>query len=171
MSKLVMHPGVYPKADDLGDRLRGIDKLEVRATSGLDPAAGIEHSIHESSRWWVGTVNGQEEMVVGVAPMQGVSGWGRPWMLSTDRVFKTPGVSRDFLRRTPEFLSACSEGYDVLYNLICEHNYDSRRWLRFAGFLIRETPTHVFGGYRFLEFIYVTPGGHYDMDKILCAHP
>lgn len=166
MSKLVMHPGVFPDCDDLGERLRGIDKLECRATQGWSPSDAIRNSIDISSRYWVGTIDDREEMVVGVAPMKGMSGWACPWMLSTDRFLHSPGAAKDFLKRTPRFISKCSEGYDVLFNVISEHNYASRRWLRFAGFRIKAFPLLVFGGFRFLEFIRVTPSGHYDLDNL-----
>jgi hypothetical protein len=163
MPDLVMHYGATPDAADLGERLRGIDKLEGRATQGWSPRESIEKSIENSTKWWVGTVGNQEELVVGVAPLPGLAGWAAPWMLSTPRVFRGQPL-KTFLRRTPEFVAECSEGHDVLFNLISEHNYASRRWLRHAGFSIKLEPHHVFGGFRFLEFIRVTPGGHYDQD-------
>ena len=166
MSKLVMHEGTYPDAMDLGERLRGIDKLEVRATNNWAPGVAIEKSIERSSRWWTGTINGQEEMVVGVAPVDHCSGFGAPWMLTTDRFLHAPGVAKDFLRRTPKFVEMCEEGYDVLFNIISEHNHASKRWLRYAGFKIKTGTFHTFGGFRFLEFIKVAPGGHYDLDNL-----
>jgi hypothetical protein len=161
-----MNPGVYPDYDDLGARLRGIDKLEVAAVNQWSPEVAIRNSIRISSKWWVGTINGVEEMVVGVAPVQGMDRWGAPWMLSSDKFLHSPGAAKDFLKRSKHFVDECAEGYDVLFNLISEHNHASRRWLRFAGFSIKERPWHTFKGFRFLEFIRVTPGGHYDLDNL-----
>lgn len=163
MRQLIVHPGVYPDADSLGPRLRGIDKLEVSAMNKWTPEQAIRESIDISSKWWVGTIDGQEECVAGVAPIKGLSGWGAPWMLCTDKVFHG-APAKTFLRRSREFVTYASEGYDCLFNLISEHNYASRRWLRYAGFSIKEQQTHSFGGFRFLEFIYVVPGGAYDQD-------
>jgi hypothetical protein len=122
MGKLVMNPGVYPDYDDLGARLRGIDKLEVAAVNQWSPEVAIRNSIRISSKWWVGTINGVEEMVVGVAPVQGMDRWGAPWMLSSDKFLHSPSI--------------------------------------------KERPWHTFRGFRFLEFIRVTPGGHYDLDNL-----
>lgn len=163
MRQLVMNMGVYPDYEALGARLRGIDKLEVRATNGWTPEEALRNSIKISTRWWVGTVDGQEEMVVGVAPMPGMAGWGAPWLLSSDKIFHGPPL-KEFLRRTPEFMKRASDGFDVLFNMVSEHNYASRRWLRFAGFQIKTIDPHVFAGFRFLEFIYPVPGGSYDID-------
>lgn len=166
MSIVAMNQGVYPDYESLGDRLRGIDKLEASATQAWGPAEAIRNSIELSSKWWIGCINGQEEFAVGVAPMPGLSGWGAPWMLSTDKVFKIPKARREFLRRTHHFVDEAAKGYDCLFNLISEHNHDSKRWLRFAGFLIGDDrPVQVFRGFRFLEFIRATPGGAYDLDK------
>lgn len=169
MRELVMHRGVYPDYGKLGPRLRGIDKLECRATSGLDPVAALQQSVRLSSKWWIGTIDGQEEVAVGVCPMPECDGWGQPWLLSTDKVFHGPPL-KQFLRRTPEFLAEASEGFDALFNIVSEHNYASRRWLRYAGFKIKEQDPHVFRGYRFLEFIYVVPGGCYDIDYTGIEH-
>ncbi len=159
-----VHPGVYPDCASLGRRLRGIDKLECRATAGLDPVEALRHSIKISSRWWVGMVDGQEEFALGVAPIENCDGWGAPWMLSTDKLFRG-GHVKTFLSRTPEFMRKCSEGLDCLFNIVSEHNHASIRWLRYAGFSIRRDPAHVhtFKGIRFLEFIYLVPGGKYDI--------
>jgi len=161
MSKLVMHRNCYPDSDDLGPRLRGIDKFEVRVTNDWAPAAAIRESIAKSTLYWTGTIDDQEEMVVGVAPLDHCPGWAAPWMLTTDRFIYSPGACRDFLRRTPAFVEECAKGFDVLFNLISEHNYASRRWLRYADFKIKLNPPQIIKGYRFLEFIRVTPGGTY----------
>lgn len=155
------HFGVWPDCVALGSKLRAIDKLECRALGHPDPVEAVRSSIKSSDRWWVLTVDGVEEGVLGVTPMPDCAGWGAPWMLSSPAVFWDENA-RTFLRRTPEFMAKATEGYDVLFNLISEHNHKSKRWLRFAGFQIKDEPAHIFNGFRFNEFIYVKPGGHYD---------
>jgi len=160
---LIAHPRALPDADSLGERLRAIDKLEVLAASGLQPAEGIVASIKASRKWWVGTIDGKDECVWGVTPLPGMDRWAAPWMHCTPKVFRGLALST-FVRRSREFVDSLAEGTDVLVNIIAEDNHASRRWLRFAGFSIKEYPTHVIHGLTSLEFIRVTPGGHYDPD-------
>jgi len=160
MRELVMNPGVYPDYESLALRMRGIDKLETRLTNGWSPADAIRNSIQLSTKWWIGTIDGVEEMAVGVAAMPGVSGWGAPWLLSTDK-FMHGATSRDFLRRSRMFVDECADGYDMLFNIISANNHDSIRWLRFAGFEINKDVPHNFKGFPFYEFMRATPGGAY----------
>jgi hypothetical protein len=160
MAKLVMNEGVYPDFETLGSRLRGVDKLEARLTNKWAPADAIRNSIMLSTKWWIGTINGQEEMAVGVAPLPGSDGWAAPWLLSTDK-FMFGAASRDFLKRSRLFVDEAADGYDMLFNIVSANNHDSIRWLRFAGFDIKKEDPHVFGGFPFYEFSRATPGGAY----------
>ncbi len=161
MSDIIMNLGATPNYADLASRMRGIDKFECRATNGHDPEEALRWSISQSSKWWVGVIDGQEEFAVGVAPMRGCAGWGAPWMLSSDKPFRR-ATRFNFLRRTRDFVREASEGYDVLFNIVSEANTDSIAWLEFAGFLVKREDALVYGMDRFFEFIRVTPGGQYD---------
>lgn len=168
MSDLVMHRGVVPDYRALASKLRAIDKFEIKAVSGLDPEAGLRQSVESSSRWWVGTIDGVEEMAVGVTPIQNCDGWGAPWMLSSPKVFRGTPL-KTFVRRTPEFMELASSGYDVLFNIISDHNHASKRWLRYAGFRLKNETTWM-RNFAFKEFIYVVPGGNYDLDAMESAY-
>lgn len=163
MGSYTVTEGKHPKSyDALGSRLRAIDKLEIRAVSGSPPPDALRRALQTSSKWFLIEWDGEDQGLFGVAPTD-MSGVGSPWFLSTDKVFRVPEMRRAFILQSPEYLRELCAGYDLLFNVISEHNHPSKRWLKHIGFTIDDKAQHFFKGLCFQEFMYVVPGGKYDV--------
>lgn len=144
-----VHEGCHFDANDLGERLRPIDKLECRVVGGRSPAAALRSAMCHSSRWWCITIDDRVEGAFGVAPILEASGAGAPWFLSTHAVFQGEALKR-FVNESPKYLSQICQGYTFLFNYVSEHNHKSLRFLRRLGFSLGGT--HYFKHYPFVEF-------------------
>jgi hypothetical protein len=120
-------------AAELFANLRPSDLAECRAYGRSDIAAGIASSVNRSALCWTGLVDGEIAAIIGVAPINMLTGIGSPWMLGTP-VLDTH--SRVLVRRTPEYIAKMLNAFPHLVNFVHANNTTSVRWLRRLGFTL-----------------------------------
>ena len=116
-------------------RMREADRTEVWASSRSTPHNSLMISL-QNSRWaMTALVDGQPEVMWGVADLNILTGTGAPWLLGTDAV---EANYRLFLRHSLQWKEKLSEQYQVLMNFVHDENEVSKRWLKWLGFTLSE---------------------------------
>ena len=116
----------------LAKNLRQTDKDEVFASSGRTVTESLENAFTlENSDIYVGTYNGNPEIIFGICPMSKGSIVGFPWMLCTDQLKKSP---KEFMRRCKDWVDKWNNKYPVLTNMVYARNSLHIRWLKWCGF-------------------------------------
>lgn len=123
-------------ADALFSNLRASDLAECRAYGrGGATAAGVASNVNRSALCWSGFVDGDLAAILGVAPINMLTGIGSPWMLGTPVL---DAHQRILVRKTPEYIARMLKAFPHLVNFVHAHNTTSVRWLRRLGFSFSE---------------------------------
>ena len=133
MADVLIRPTEPGDAAELFANLRPSDLAECQAYGRGDIAAGIASSVNRSMLCWTGLVDGELAAIIGVAPINMLTGIGSPWMLGTP-VLDTH--SRVLVRRTPEYIAKMLNAFPHLVNFVHANNTTSVRWLRRLGFTL-----------------------------------
>ena len=115
--------------------LRPSDLAECQAYGQADIGAGIEASVRRSVLCWTALVDGEVAAILGVAPLNILTGMGSPWMLGTPLVDR---YQRVLVRKTPEYIARMLKAFPHLVNFVHARNTTSVRWLRRLGFTLHE---------------------------------
>ena len=113
--------------------LRPADLAECRAYGRPDIAAGIEASVRRSALCWTGLIDGELAAILGVAPLNMLTGMGSPWMLGTPVLDRHQRV---LVQQTPEYIARMLKAFPHLVNFVHAKNTTSVRWLRRLGFTL-----------------------------------
>lgn len=133
----------------IAGNLRPLDRLEIEATSDLDPTTALIASAMVSELAWVLLVGGEPVAVFGVAP-SGCEGSGMVWLMGTPAMDDTPTALARFTRRG---LRMMHRRFPCLWNYIDARNEPSMRWLLWSGFRLLEAhPEHGREGRLFFTF-------------------
>lgn len=117
----------------LVEHLRADDVAEIRASSGVEPEAGLRSSLLVSTvAWTLLSDQGDPVCIFGCAP-GGPPGVGSVWMLGTSEM---DTLKTTVARKTLPYLRRMHEPYPVLWNWIDGRNLRSLQWLRWAGFRV-----------------------------------
>lgn len=135
MADVLIRPTEPGDAAELFAHLRASDLAECRAYGRPDIAAGIASSVNRSALCWTGLVDGELAAIIGVAPINMLTGIGSPWMLGTPVL---DAHSRVLVRRTPEYIARMLKAFPHLVNFVHAKNTTSVRWLRRLGFSLSE---------------------------------
>jgi hypothetical protein len=133
VADVLIRPTEPGDAAELFANLRPSDLAECQAYGRGDIAAGIASSVNRSMLCWTGLVDGELAAIIGVAPINMLTGIGSPWMLGTP-VLDTH--SRVLVRRTPEYIAKMLNAFPHLVNFVHANNTTSVRWLRRLGFTL-----------------------------------
>ncbi|HEY7824468.1 MAG TPA: hypothetical protein VIG24_16625 [Acidimicrobiia bacterium] len=117
----------------IADRMRPADVAEVAAASGRSPHQSLEFSLAKSSLVWTGMIDGQPELMFGVADLNVLTQVGAPWLLGTDAVERE---YRLFLRQSRNWPEQLLQRYELLRNFVDDRNAVSKRWLEWLGFTL-----------------------------------
>lgn len=128
-------------------RMRDIDRVETEAC-GRTPKQALRMGIMGSTIALTAKVDGRAEAMMGLVPIDLLSGKGAPWFLGTDEVYRHgreligwgPGIIRQFVDSTPS-----------LANVVMQANTKAIRLLRCWGFTV-EDEVKMIGGQAFLDF-------------------
>lgn len=134
MADVLIRPTEPGDAAALIANLRASDLAECRAYGRSDIAAGIEASVNRSLLCWTGFVDGELAAILGVAPLNILTGLGSPWMLGTPVL---DAHQRVLVRETPEYIARMLKAFPHLVNFVHARNTTSVRWLRRLGFTLR----------------------------------
>lgn len=135
MAEIVIRPTQPGDAAQLFAHLRASDLAECQAYGQPDIAAGIESSVRRSILCWTGLVDGELAAIIGVTPVNVLTGIGSPWMLGTPLLDRHQRV---LVRRTPEYIDRMLKAFPHLVNFVHARNTTSVRWLKRLGFTLHE---------------------------------
>lgn len=135
MAEVEIRPTAPGDAELLIAQLRPADRAECLAYGRPDLAAGIRNSVHRSLLCWTGWVDGELAAILGVAPLNLLTGLGSPWMLGTPVLDRHQRV---LVRNTPEYIARMLEAFPHLVNVVHAKNTTSVRWLRRLGFTLHD---------------------------------
>ena len=135
MADVLIRPTEPGDVARLFANLRASDLAECRAYGRPDIAASIESSVNRSVLCWTGLVDGELAAIIGVAPINALTGIGSPWMLGTPVLDRH---QRILVRMTPEYISRMLKAFPHLVNYVHAKNTTSVRWLRRLGFTLHE---------------------------------
>lgn len=133
MPRIEIIPAAMDHVAKIAERMRPADVAEVLASSGKSPYEALMFSLTGSAQAWTAALDGQPEVMFGVADLNILTGLGAPWLLGTDAVERN---YRQFLRRSLSWREQLSERYDVLRNFVDDRNEVSKRWLAWMGFTL-----------------------------------
>lgn len=120
---------------EMAPHMRPADRAEITAQGVSDPVRALTMSVRSSLVSWTAVVDEGIACMFGVAPRSIASGEGIPWMLGTNLVRKH---ARAFLKAAPLFVNEMHRYFPVLANVVDSRNKEAVRWLRFAGFTLRD---------------------------------
>lgn len=135
--KTLFRPATYTDCIDLAPRLRQADKDEVWASNHWLPEECLINSFKVTPECWVGVVNGQVELIFGIAETT-MPGVGVPWFLGSDIL--SDNLSTEFLRRSKAVFEEIGQPYHYFYNVVWSKNTVHIRWLKWLGFEFAEEP-------------------------------
>ena len=135
MAEVLIRPTEPGDAALLIANLRASDRAECEAYGHPDIGAGIEASVRRSLLCWTGLVDGELAAILGVAPVNVLTGLGSPWMLGTPVLDRHQRV---LVRSTPEYIARMLKAFPHLVNFVHARNTTSVRWLRRLGFTLHE---------------------------------
>jgi hypothetical protein len=135
VADVLIRPTEPGDAAQLFANLRASDLAECQAYGRPGIAAGIASSVNRSALCWTGLVDGELAAIIGVAPVNMLTGIGSPWMLGTPVLDEH---SRILVRRTPEYIARMLKAFPHLVNFVHAKNTTSVRWLRRLGFTLHE---------------------------------
>lgn len=133
MPRIEIIPAAMDHVSPIAERMRPADVAEVLASSGKSPHEALMFSLTGSAQAWTAALDGQPEVMFGVADLNILTGLGAPWLLGTDAVERN---YRQFLRRSLSWREQLSERYSVLRNFVDDRNEVSKRWLSWMGFTL-----------------------------------
>ncbi len=119
------------------------------AYGNADIAASIAASVRRSVLCWTGLVDGELAAIIGVAPINMLSGIGSPWMLGTPVLDRH---SRVLVRLTPAYIARMQSAFPHLANFVHVDNRTSVRWLCRLGFTLHEAVPYGANGELFFPF-------------------
>ncbi len=112
----------------IAERMRAIDRLEVKAASGSSPLTALTDGISRSTRSWTVMINDTPEAMMGVVDL-GYT--GIPWLLATDRL---NSISKSLLMNSRKYVNYMLEVNNLLQNYVYAENIASIQWLKWLGF-------------------------------------
>ena len=119
----------------LADRMKKSDVDEIWAFSRQRPIGALKVSMLYSIRSYTVFVDGEVEMMFGIASPSLLSRTAAPWMLSSDAVFQKKHRSY-FLKRSKRFFRWAKVRYPAQSNWADSRNKRTIRWLEWLGYSI-----------------------------------
>jgi hypothetical protein len=138
-------------ANQMAPHLREGDKIEIWASSGMEPLDALLDSIEVSDEdmCWVATLNGLPVAMFGANPL--ADGVGGIWMLCTPAIYTN---KVDFMRKCKQYLAIMHERYEFLTNFVDERNLTSMYWLPRLGFKpVQRVEEFGFGKLPFIQYV------------------
>lgn len=133
MAEVLIRPTQPGDAALLHANLRPADFAECLAYGHADLAASLESCVRRSLLCWTAFIDGELAAILGVTPVNVLTGMGSPWMLGTPVLEQHQRV---LVRRTPEYIAKMLKAFPHLVNFVHAKNTTSVRWLRRLGFTL-----------------------------------
>lgn len=153
MDKFEIVPAGRVYATQLAPKLRHSDRLEIMASSGMEPLEALVESIEVSDEdmCWAATLHGLPVAMFGANQLVDDNSVGGIWLLASDQI----GLNKsDFMRKCKRYLGIMHERYDFLTNFIDARNLNTMRWLPRLGFTPCQRIEHYgFQGAAFIQYV------------------
>lgn len=134
MTKFEIVPAGRVYATQLAPKLRYADRLEIMASSGMEPLEALVESVlvSDEDMCWAATLNGLPVAMFGANKLiDDDNTVGGIWLLASDQI----GLNKmDFMRKCKQHLAIMHERYEYLTNFIDARNLNTMRWLPRLGF-------------------------------------
>lgn len=117
----------------LADRLRDADRREVLAVSDYSLATVLAESLVQSESAFTAVLGDEPIACFGVALTSLLRKHGRPWLLSSDRIYE---CRISALKESRKFIESLRAKYSYLSNYVSADNYTSVEWLKWLGFTL-----------------------------------
>jgi hypothetical protein len=129
--------------------MRVDDRIEVYASHGHTPIEALTNGVSRSKLCSVALINDEPCAVFGLVVENILTGFGVPWLLGTDLIFKHRRVFIEHTRSgVDEMLQLCPR----LSNWVHCDNIKSIRWLSSMGFSFSEPLPTGINGEMFMQF-------------------
>lgn len=151
MQKFEIVPAGRVYAQQLAPHLRIGDKIEIAASSGMEPLEALLGSVDVSDddMCWAATLNKLPIAMFGANPLE--EDVGGIWMLCSPAIYTN---KRDFMRHCRKYLAIMHERYEFLTNFIDERNLPSMRWLPYLGFRpVQRVCDYGVGNVPFIQYV------------------
>ena len=113
--------------------LRNCDRAEISATLAMPEQEAIARSIENSTEPLEAWHGMELVCLFGIGQSRLRPGYGSPWMVGTDAIYKHDQL---FLRMSRAWIEAVHPQYQLLENWVFSENRDAMRWLDWLGFEI-----------------------------------
>lgn len=133
----------------IAERVRTADKAEIYAACGLPPYEALVRSWAVSDHSWTGFLDGVPAAMFGVTQASLVTGTGKPWLIGTDLLDKSPLT---FLKECRPFMPEIERRYARLENYVDARNSRAIRWLKWLGFEMGQAEPYGFQKLPFIRF-------------------
>lgn len=133
----------------IANNMRSDDAVEVMASHGHTPLEALINGWNISDYSVIVTCKDEPVVMYGMSVNSLVTGFGTPWMLSTDGLLK---YRKDLLKYTPMVVDQMLDICPRLVNYVHVDNKISKRWLRWLGFTIGEVSPYGVGKELFHRF-------------------
>lgn len=155
MERFEIVPAGRVYANQLAPHLRIQDKIEIYASSGMQPLEALLESVAVSDKdmCWAATLNKLPVAMFGANHLvtEGEYTTGGIWMLTSPGIYTN---KRDFMRCCKKYLAIMHERYDFLTNFIDSRNIPSMRWLPYLGFVpVQTIDDYGFEGVPFVQYV------------------
>lgn len=124
-------------AVQLAPRLRQADVLEITRSTGLSVREGLVQSVELSFSCHAFLMDGQVEVLLGLARTGIMFNTGIPWMLMSDEPLKHKGLISKFVPKVIEYWQSLC---DYMENYVDADNEVAVQWLNRIGFTVDEEP-------------------------------
>jgi len=124
--------------DAMKGKLRKVDELEVRATSGKSADEALQYGFDKSDLCWILLADNRPVAAFGVCPMSTLGLAGIPWLLATEDL---PKFTKEVVRLSKPYIMKMLEKYATITNWSDERNTIARRWLKWCGFTFDTGPS------------------------------
>lgn len=133
----------------VADNMRQADITEIAASHGYTPIEALMKGVAISTLSSVALINSEPCAVFGLVVENIVTGFGVPWLLGTDLIFKH---KREFIEHTRVGVAEMLEVCPRLENWVHCKNVKSIRWLKSMGFTMSDPEPIGVNGELFMRF-------------------
>jgi len=133
----------------VADNMRQADRIEIAASHGYTPIEALVKGVDRSKLCAVALINDEPCAVFGLVVENIVTGFGVPWLLGTDLIFKH---KREFIEQTKTGVAEMLEVCPRLENWVHCKNVKSIRWLKSMGFTMSDPKPIGVNGELFMRF-------------------
>lgn len=129
--------------------LRDADRVELRRSSSLPLVEMLRASFAMSDHTYAGFVDGKLVALFGVTPLSRLTGYGVPWLMSTNHM-TTNGIH--VLRHSKRITQIWMQEFSVLRNYVDADNAAAIKWLKWLGFDFQQSIPYGRRGEAFYPF-------------------